>query len=422
MKILRVVIGCLMLVVGGCSSGAVMHSSTKKAMYDSMVEERGAAAGRRAEYVIIEKAGTAGGLTAAAANVRQSRGAEALPLVLRQHSVKASVSGCFAQVDLRERFENPSGGPVNAEYALPLGHQAVVLDAVITVSGAGGDREIRAIVRPREEAMRAFDAARRQGLKATLLTSEEGDRFWQHVSNVPAGGVVEARVRYGEILRWEGGAFVLEMGLPELSRVKWDISVFVAGGAMGPVGPAESGTHQIASEVTGQRETLITVGPAREAGASAFVLRIPYAGEQVRVGAFLGKPADGATPFGLLLIPAARGKGTEAVDLRIENAGELYPGKVTELRADQPVLVVGRTIAGQEVVIAGTVGGKAVRGQVGSGNAGEAIAAYWALGKIRALMADPTAGNLKEARNIALEHSLVTPLTALLSVDTVPEK
>src|SRR5262245_36377758 len=102
--------------------------------------------------------------------LRTSSGA---PLPLERTDVKALITGPVARVEVKQRFRNTTGGPIEAVYVFPLPHEASVYAMRFRI----GDRVVTAVVKEKEEARRTYEAARQQGRAATLLEQDRPNAF-----------------------------------------------------------------------------------------------------------------------------------------------------------------------------------------------------------------------------------------------------
>ncbi|MDI3286087.1 VIT domain-containing protein [Polyangium sp. 15x6] len=123
------------------------------------------------------------------------------PLPLEHTDVEAKISGPVASVTLKQRFRNTTGGPIEAEYLFPLPHDA----SVHTMRFRIGARTVEAVVKEKEEAKRAYEAARREGRSATLLEQDRPNLFTLSVANIPDGETIEVTLGYQEKLAFDEG-------------------------------------------------------------------------------------------------------------------------------------------------------------------------------------------------------------------------
>ena len=123
------------------------------------------------------------------------------PLPLEHTDVEAKINGPVASVTLKQRFRNTTGGPIEAEYLFPLPHEA----SVHTMRFRIGERTVEAVVKEKEEAKRAYEAARREGRSATLLEQDRPNLFTLSVANIPDGETIEVTLGYQEKLAFDEG-------------------------------------------------------------------------------------------------------------------------------------------------------------------------------------------------------------------------
>ncbi|HZW06994.1 MAG TPA: VIT domain-containing protein [Phycisphaerales bacterium] len=117
---------------------------------------------------------------------------ERVPAPLKHTSVRASIVGPAAKVDVTQTFQNRFSEKIEAVYVFPLPENGAVTEFVMTI----GERRIRAVVREREEAERVYAAARSQGYTAALLTQERPNVFTQRVANIEPGRSIDVAITY----------------------------------------------------------------------------------------------------------------------------------------------------------------------------------------------------------------------------------
>ena len=123
------------------------------------------------------------------------------PLPLDRTDVKARITGPVANVEVRQRFRNDTGEPIEAVYLFPMPHEA----SVHTMRFRIGDRVVEATVKEKEEARRAYAAARAEGRSATLLEQDRPNLFTLSVANIPPGESIEVTLGYQERLAYDDG-------------------------------------------------------------------------------------------------------------------------------------------------------------------------------------------------------------------------
>lgn len=128
-----------------------------------------------------------------------------VPLPLRRTDVKGRVTLHVASVTVRQEYENPYDGKIEAVYVFPLPEDAAVTDFLLRI----GERTIRGIVREREEARHIYLEARRQGHVASLLTQERPNVFTQSVANIEPGKRIDVEIAYFHAVRYVDGEYEL---------------------------------------------------------------------------------------------------------------------------------------------------------------------------------------------------------------------
>jgi len=124
---------------------------------------------------------------------------ETIPLV--HTDVALDVRGLVASATVTQQYVNSTNEPIEAVYVFPLPHDAAVYDMEIRF----GNRVIRSVIREREEAKHAYEAAKSEGKRAALVEEERPNIFTASVANIMPGDHIDIRLRYVESLRWEAG-------------------------------------------------------------------------------------------------------------------------------------------------------------------------------------------------------------------------
>ncbi len=119
--------------------------------------------------------------------------------------LELKVSGLLAQATLAQRFHNPGPDWVEAEYLLPLPHDAAVTRMELRI----GERVILGEIRERAEARKVYDAARRAGKRSALLEQQRPHLFTTRVANIPPGEEIFIAVHMVLPVRYDDGQFSL---------------------------------------------------------------------------------------------------------------------------------------------------------------------------------------------------------------------
>jgi hypothetical protein len=97
-----------------------------------------------------------------------------LVLPLEQTEIDATINGPIATVTVKQRFRNSSESPIEAEYMFPLPHGA----SVHTMRFRIGERTVEGVVKEKEEAKRAYEAARREGTQCNAARAGSTESFY----------------------------------------------------------------------------------------------------------------------------------------------------------------------------------------------------------------------------------------------------
>lgn len=111
---------------------------------------------------------------------------------LQETIVEAEISGVFARVRVSQVFRNPHPDQLDSLYVFPLPENAAVDRYEFQI----GERVVRGVVKTREDARQAYEAARDAGRQAALLEQERPNIFSQSIANIPGNSVMTVRFEY----------------------------------------------------------------------------------------------------------------------------------------------------------------------------------------------------------------------------------
>ncbi|MFZ4575189.1 MAG: VIT and vWA domain-containing protein [Phycisphaerales bacterium] len=242
---------------------------------------------------------------------------ERLPTVATD--VHAEITGLLAAVKVEQSFTNPSDHPIEAAYAFPLPDDAAVSDFVMKI----GDRQIRGIVREREEAKQIYDATKAQGMNAALLEQERPNIFLQRVANIAAGATIGVEITYYNTLPCVDGwcelvlpttigprytpagqtppAAAKQIGLSPRVSIGVDIDAGVH------LGKVESPSHTVDVVRPSDAQAFARLTPERSRSDRDFVLRWNIAGEQTAGVVYATSDVRGGY-FAMQLVPPSVGR------------------------------------------------------------------------------------------------------------------
>lgn len=127
--------------------------------------------------------------------------------LLLNTDISGEVNGMVATITLRQTFKNPSTDWVNGEYVFPLPDKAAVDSLSLETDG----RLIHGVVKEKQQAKQAFDAAKNSGKKAGLLVQRRPNLFSMSLANIAPQSEVIATVTWVETVRFNAGQFSLRL-------------------------------------------------------------------------------------------------------------------------------------------------------------------------------------------------------------------
>jgi Ca-activated chloride channel family protein len=264
-----------------------------------------------------------------------------IPLPLAGTKVRGTLRGFVAEVEVTQTYVNPYDQTIEAIYVFPLPERAAVHSMTMRVA----DREIVAEIKPREEAERVYEEAKRTGHTASLMTQERPNIFTQKVGNIPAGHKIEVKLTYVEALPYEEGvsSFVFPtvvgpryipgqplpgpdkqpgaryvdtdrvndasrisppaLGENETSAHRIDLELLVEPGL--PIGSLKSPSHKIVVNRIDASSAHVSLDPNDRSPNKDFVLRIDVRGSQPKA-VVLSHRQGGDGTFTVVLQPPAR--------------------------------------------------------------------------------------------------------------------
>jgi Ca-activated chloride channel family protein len=129
----------------------------------------------------------------------------AVPAPLLATEVEMRVTGLVVRAVVRQRFTNPSGEWAEGVYVFPLPEDAAVDHLKMKV----GDRIVEGVVQERMAAKTAYETAKRQGQRASLVEQERPNVFTASVANIAPGAAIEVEIEYQQTARYDDGRFGL---------------------------------------------------------------------------------------------------------------------------------------------------------------------------------------------------------------------
>ena len=242
---------------------------------------------------------------------------------LRHTDVSIQVRGGVAEVSVTQQFENVLDRTIEAEYVFPLPAEAAVNATEMHV----GERIIRGRIDRREAARRAYEQAKCECKRASLLEQERPNIFTQSVANIGPGETIQVVIRYVETLTYADGSYEIvfpmvvgpryipglpagsEPGrpqrghgreadtdqVPDASRITppvlkpsercgFDISIRADIDAGVPIRDIRSRAHRVEIQRDGENKATVSLANDDRIPNKDFVLDIAVGGEQPEIG------------------------------------------------------------------------------------------------------------------------------------------
>ncbi len=129
-------------------------------------------------------------------------------------AIDVRVTGLVARVQVRQEFCNDGTEWVEGIYVFPLPDEAAVDQLRMTI----GERIIEGEIREKEKAKKAYEQAKAEGKKASLVEQERPNMFTTSVANVAPGETIIVELQYLETLRYDNGTFSIRFPMTMTPR------------------------------------------------------------------------------------------------------------------------------------------------------------------------------------------------------------
>ena len=120
-------------------------------------------------------------------------------------AIDATISGMVARVSVKQSFRNTGQEWVEGVYVFPLPDNAAVDRLRMRI----GERFIEGEIREKEKARKEYEAAKKDGRKASLVEQQRANMFTTSVANIAPGERVTIEIEYLETLRYDDERFSL---------------------------------------------------------------------------------------------------------------------------------------------------------------------------------------------------------------------
>jgi Ca-activated chloride channel family protein len=273
--------------------------------------------------------------------------------------VELRVTGMVARATVHQQFVNPAAVWAEGVYVFPLPEDAAVDHLRMQV----GDRVIEGVIRERAAAKQAYEVARQQGRRASLVEQERPNIFTTSVANIPPGAAITVEIEYQQVVRYDGGEYRLRFPMvvgpryipgapasevPDASR----ITPPVEDPARGPTNPVtlrieldagvllsrlESPSHAIQTAPLAAGATLIELAQGPVPADRDFELMWQPAAEAAPTAALFAEAGRDATFALLMVMPPAPETLVPAVPREVifvlDNSGSMQGASIEQAKA-----------------------------------------------------------------------------------------
>jgi Ca-activated chloride channel family protein len=269
--------------------------------------------------------------------------------------VELRVTGMVARATVHQEFVNPAAAWAEGIYVFPLPEDAAVDHLRMRV----GDRVIEGVIRERAAAKQAYEGARREGRRASLVEQERPNIFTTSVANIPPGAAITVEIEYQHTVRYDAGEYRLRFPMvvgpryipdqvPDASR----ITPPVQDPARGPINPVslrieldagvpltrlESPTHAIQTAPLAAGATLVELAQGPVPADRDFELMWRPAAEAAPTAALVAERGRDATFALLMVMPPAPDTLVPPVPREaifvIDNSGSMQGASIEQAKA-----------------------------------------------------------------------------------------
>lgn len=235
-------------------------------------------------------------------------------LPLKSTSAEVNIVGVIADVSITQVYRNEGKKTLEAIYTFPASTKAAVYAMEMHI----GTRTIIAKIEERQKARAAYQEAKKQGKRASLLEQQRPNIFQMNVANIMPGDEIVVQLKYSELLvpekgiyqfvyptvtgpRYTGGS---NPGSPadgftsvpyqhegEQPFYEFGLKVSLSSGV--PIQSVDCPSHKILVSYPSAGQAIIELDKSEKNGGNRdFVLNYSLAGEQIASGVMLYEHGD----------------------------------------------------------------------------------------------------------------------------------
>ena len=127
--------------------------------------------------------------------------------VLLNTEISGNVNGLIASINVKQTFQNNLNDWVNGRYVFPLPEGAAVDSFRMRI----GERVIKGLIKEKEQAKREFQAAKKSGKKAGLMSQHRPNVFSISVANIGPNEEIVAELTFVNKVHFENNLFSLRL-------------------------------------------------------------------------------------------------------------------------------------------------------------------------------------------------------------------
>ena len=278
-----------------------------------------------------------------------------VPAPVLDTRVELRVTGMVVRATVHQEFVNPATVWAEGIYVFPLPEDAAVDHLRMRVGG----RVIEGVIRERAAAKQAYETARQEGRRASLVEQERPNVFTTSVANIPPGAAIIVEIEYQQIVPYYAGEYRLRFPMvvgpryvtdevPDASR----ITPPVQHPSRGPINPVtlrieldagvplarlESPSHAIQTAPLAGGVTLVELAQGPVPADRDFELAWQPAAEAAPTAAVFAETAGDATFALLMVMPPAPGTLVPSVPREVvfvlDNSGSMQGASIDQAKA-----------------------------------------------------------------------------------------
>ena len=112
-------------------------------------------------------------------------------LPLKSTKAEVNITGVIADVTVTQVYKNEGESTLEATYVFPASTKAAIYGMMMTI----GNRTIQAEIQEKKKARAAYNAAKKEGKRTSLLEQHRPNVFQMNVANIVAGDEIKVELK-----------------------------------------------------------------------------------------------------------------------------------------------------------------------------------------------------------------------------------